>query len=193
MGMKDRVQPPLLTFGYGSRSEEEVLALLAHHGVEYVVDVRSAPWSRYRPEFSRDRLAQSLRSKGVGYLFMGDSLGGRPDDPSCYDEEGRVDYGSCKRRPAFRQAILRLRTAWQAGHPVALMCSEGRPEDCHRAKLVAATLVEAGVGIQHIDERGVLRSHEEVLDRLRGPQTALLEDPSLLTKSRGKYRPAVSA
>jgi uncharacterized protein (DUF488 family) len=186
-------QPPLLTFGYGSRSEADILALLAHHGIEYVIDVRSTPWSRYRPEFSQDQLASSLRAHGIRYLFMGSELGGRPDDPDCYDDDGRVDYRACERRSAFREGIARLQGAWRAGHSVALMCSEGRPEDCHRTKLVAAALVGAGIEIRHIDERGTLRSHDEVLDRLRDPQTTLLEDPGLIAKSRGRYRAAASA
>lgn len=182
-----------MTFGYGSRSQEETLALLARHGINYLIDVRSVPWSRYRPEFSQDRLASSLRAHGIRYLFMGGELGGRPEDPSCYDDNGRVDYRACERRQAFRDGIERLSNAWHAGHAIALMCSEGRPEECHRTKLVAAALINVGVEVRHIDEHGELRSHSEVLDRLRGSQTTLLEDPDLLAKSRNRYRAAVSA
>lgn len=187
------VQLPLLTFGYGSRAEADVLALLARHGVKYVIDVRSVPWSRYRPEFSQDQLASALRAHGIRYLFMGGELGGRPEDSTCYDEDGRVDYRACERRPAFQEGIARLQGAWQAGHSLALMCSEGRPEDCHRTKLVAAALIEVGVEVRHIDEHGKLRSHDEVLDRLRDSQTTLLEEPDLIAKSRGRYRAAASA
>jgi uncharacterized protein (DUF488 family) len=182
-----------MTFGYGSRSQEETLALLTRHGIDYVIDVRSVPWSRYRPEFSQDRLAVLLQAHGIRYVFMGGELGGRPEDHSCYDDDGRVDYRACKRRPAFRHGIERLRNAWETGHSVALMCSEGRPEDCHRTKLVSAALIEAGVEVRHIDERGELRSHNEVLDRLCGLQTTLLENPGLLAKSRNRYRAVVSA
>ena len=181
----------LVTFGYGARSLDEALGLLLRHRIVYVVDVRSVPWSRYRPEFSQDQLSGSLRAHSIRYLFMGDELGGRPEDPACYDQEGRVDYHACARRPAFRAGVQRLHKAWAAGHSLALMCSEGRPEDCHRTKLVAAALVEAGVDLRHIDERGELLSHEEVLDRLRGPQTALLDDTELLAKSRNRYRTTV--
>jgi len=59
------IPSPLITFGYGSRSQEEALALLARHRVDYLIDVRSVPWSRYRPEFSQDRLAAFLRAHGI--------------------------------------------------------------------------------------------------------------------------------
>lgn len=184
---------PLTTFGYGARSQEEALALLARYGVDYLVDVRSMPWSRYRPEFSQDQLKASLRAHGVRYVFMGGELGGRPEDPACYDDDGRVDYRACERRPSFRDGIERLRNAWETGHSVTLMCSEGRPGDCHRMKLVAVALIEVGVDVRHIDERGELLSHSEVLDRLRGSQTTLLEDADLLAKSRNRYRAVASA
>jgi hypothetical protein len=53
--------------------------------------------------------------------------------------------------------------------------------------------VEAGVDVRHIDEHGQLLAHGQVLDRLRGPQTALLDDADLLVKSRNRYRAAASA
>jgi uncharacterized protein (DUF488 family) len=180
----------LITFGYGGRSLEEVVGLLARHGVRFVVDVRSVPWSRFRPEFSQDRLTLALREHGIRYLFMGAELGGRPDDAACYDAEGRVDYRACERRPAFRAGISRLRAASDSGHSLAIMCSEGRPEDCHRTKLVSQALTAAGVAVHHLDERGELRSHEDVLARLRGSQMALLDDDEQLVKSRGRYRVA---
>ena len=32
------------------------------------------------------------------------------------------------------------------------MCSEGKPEMCHRSKLIGATLDELGIPVLHIDE-----------------------------------------
>jgi uncharacterized protein (DUF488 family) len=183
-------QTSLVTFGYGARSLAEVLGLLSTHRIEYLVDVRSVPWSRYRPELSQDQLPSALGAQEVRYVFMGDVLGGRPDDPSCYDQDGRVDYRACEQLPAFRRGVKRLRDGWEAGHSMALMCSEGRPEDCHRTKLVAAALVDAGVDVKHIDERGQVLSQGEVLNRIRGSQIALIDDPDLLLKSRHSYRPA---
>jgi uncharacterized protein (DUF488 family) len=185
-----RQNAPLLTFGYGARRLEEAVRLLKQHDVEFLVDVRSVPWSRFQPDFSQDHLVDALRGHGIRYLFMGAPLGGRPDEPECYDSDGRVDYRACARRPAFRSGIDRLVTAAAAGYRIAIMCSEGRPEDCHRTKLVSEALVEAGVDVRHLDERNELRSHTEILDRLRGSQMALIDDDERLVKSRGRYRAA---
>jgi uncharacterized protein (DUF488 family) len=179
---------PVLTLGYGSRTIEDLTRLLRRHNVGFVVDVRSIPWSRFRPEFSQDRLIPALREHGVRYLFMGEELGGRPEDPACYDDEGHVDYRACAHRAAFQAGIGRLRAASAAGHSLAIMCSEARPEDCHRTKLVGRALAAAGVDVQHVDQHGQLRSQDDILDRLRGSQMNLLEGDERLLKSRGRYR-----
>ena len=40
---------------------------------------------------------------------------------------------------------------------MVLMCSEGKPEMCHRSKLIAASLIELGIPVAHIDEHDTLR------------------------------------
>ena len=188
--MTDTPSPLLLTLGYGKRSIDEAIDLLQRHQVRYLVDVRSAPWSRYHPDFAHDALKGHLTAHGIAYLFLGKELGGRPDDAGCYDDQGRVDYEACRQRPEFRQGIQRLRTAWEQGRRVALLCSESRPQDCHRAKLVGAALAEEGIEVTHLDEDGTPVSQQEVMDRLLGGQLSLFDDlPAGKTvRSRRRYR-----
>jgi uncharacterized protein (DUF488 family) len=182
--------PLLLTLGYGKRSIAEAIELLERHGVKYLADVRSAPYSRHHPDFSHDALTRHLEAHDIAYLYMGEELGGRPNDPDCYDENGRVDYEACRRRQAFREGIERLRVAWEQGQRMALLCSESRPENCHRSKLVGAALTEEGVAVTHLDEDGTPISQEEVMDRLQSGQPSLFDDlqAEKSTKSRGRYR-----
>jgi uncharacterized protein (DUF488 family) len=181
--------PPILTFGYGARPLQETLRLLGAHGVQYVVDVRSSPWSRHRPEYNHQELAGSLAEVGIHYVFMGAELGGRPDDPECYDEDGRVDYRRCRERPRFTEGIARLLDAHNQRLHVAIMCSEGRPEDCHRTKLVAQELSERGAQVVHLDRDGQAVKHDEVMLRIVNGQMALLGDgDQALHKSRGRYQ-----
>jgi uncharacterized protein (DUF488 family) len=183
----------ILTFGYGKRSVDDCLALLQQHEIGYVVDVRSAPWSRFKPEFSRDALDASLRHNGLTYVFMGSELGGRPEDPACYDADGHVDYLACRRRPQFIDGIQRLLRACTDGYRVAVMCSEGRPETCHRTKLIAEAMCGHGVDVRHLDEHGEVRCHGEILDRLRANQLDLLggEYEESMQRSRRRYSQAV--
>ena len=68
---------PIFTIGYGDRSIDEFIDVLRQHNLDYLIDVRSAPYSRFKPEFSKDALERALRQQGIRYVFMGDTLGGR--------------------------------------------------------------------------------------------------------------------
>ena len=70
------------------------------------------------------------------------------------------------------------------------MCSEGKPQDCHRAKLVAEELSTVRVPVAHIDERGDVRSHRDVLDSLTDGQETLFGASASTAASRKQYRVA---
>jgi uncharacterized protein (DUF488 family) len=179
---------PIVTVGYGLRDADDLVALLHRYGVAYVGDVRSVPYSRRRPEFSREALDRLFRAAGLRYVFLGETLGGRPDDPACYDADGHVDYDLCRTAPSFLAGIERVETAYREDHRLALLCSEARPTDCHRSKLLAEMLVERGVPVMHIDENGNLIEHAEIAARLRGSQLSFVAEA--LGRSRRAYRAA---
>ncbi len=154
----------VLTIGHSNHPLERFLALLAKHRVTGVADVRSAPYSRFRPHFNRDALAAALAERGIGYAFLGRELGGRPSDPGSY-RDGRVDYERVARTSGFRDGVARVIDA-AVRDRTALMCAEKEPLDCHRTLLVARALDEAGVAIAHILADGALEPHEETMDRL---------------------------
>jgi uncharacterized protein (DUF488 family) len=176
---------PIYTIGYGARSVDELAAVLREHAIEFVIDVRTAPYSRYKPEFSKDALEAALKTHGLRYLFMGDSLGGRPDDPTCY-VEGRVDYARVQDKPYYQAGIARVQSAFTQQRRVALLCSEGRPEECHRTKLIGATLTTLGIPVAHIDENGEMLTQAQVLERLEGAQLTLFDEPTLASRKRYK-------
>ena len=68
----------VFTIGHSNHPAEVFLRLLLQHGIEEIVDVRSSPHSRYNPQFNRKALQAVLAEAGVGYVFMGAELGGRP-------------------------------------------------------------------------------------------------------------------
>jgi len=116
------------------------------------------------------------------------SLGGQPDDPDCYTAEGKVDYETCRQKPFFQAGIDRLSQAWQQGHAVVLMCSEGKPENCHRTKLIGRTLTAEGIEVVHIDEADEPISQADVMLRLTGGQPSLFGDDFFNLTSRKRYR-----
>jgi ATP-dependent DNA helicase RecQ len=183
--------PLMLTIGYAKRTLDETIAQLKVHDVEFLVDVRSSPWSQRYPDFSRNALPGLLGPRGITYMYMGDELGGRPDGEDLRDDEGHVLYDACMQRPQFQHGIGRLRKAWSDGRRVALLCAEARPDGCHRSRLLGRALVETGIDVLHIDEDGTPLTQDEVMARIRGPQLALIpemvDDPG--ARSRGKYPP----
>ncbi len=169
---------PLFTIGYGARDFDTFARLLQQHDIAFLLDVRSAPYSRHKPEFSQDALNAALKDRGVRYVFMGDALGGRPSDPAFYrgdPDDGQLDYDKLRQSEAYKQGIQRLHTAHKQGHRVALLCAEGKPEQCHRSRLIGATLTGDGLTVTHIDERGELLTQAEVMARLDGGQLGLLD------------------
>src|SRR5262249_1661767 len=105
----------VLMVGYGLREVDDFVELLRAHRVECVGDVRSVPFSRHRPAFSQAPLERALRDANIRYVFLGETLGGRPADPACYDEEGHVDYTQCRASPLFESGIERVRCAAAQG------------------------------------------------------------------------------
>ena len=174
---------PIYTIGYGARSLAEFLSVLRAHDITYLLDVRSTPYSRFKPEFSKDALGRAVQEQGIHYLYLGGQLGGQPDDPSCY-VDGNVDYAAVRQLPAFREGIDRLERAYRQGQRVALMCSEGKPELCHRSKLVGPALAERDIPVLHIDENGELLSQAEVIDKLTGGQLNLFGEPDFTSRKR---------
>jgi len=182
--VQDSPDTAVYTIGYGQRRGADVIDLLQRYGIEYLVDVRSTPYSRFRPEFSRPALEKALPALGVRYVFMGDLLGGRPSDPTCY-RDGKVDYTALSRTPAYQHGIQRLKKAWMQGLRVCLLCSEARPEDCHRTKLIGQSLAEQGIPVRHIDADGSAVDHDLVMRRLTGGQQSLF---GVAFTSRKRYQ-----
>ena len=175
---------PIYTIGYGSRFITELIEVVHQHEIAYLIDVRSAPYSRYKPEFSKAPLANQLERHDIRYVFMGDTLGGRPDDETCY-VNGKVDYEKVKATAFYQRGIERLHTAFMQQQSVVLMCSEGKPEECHRCKLIGATLTTQDIPVIHIDENSNQVTQEKVVERLTGGQLSMFGEDAF--HSRKKY------
>jgi uncharacterized protein (DUF488 family) len=99
-------QQTLFTIGHSTHTEEGFLALLAKHGITAVCDLGSAPYSRISPQFNRDVMKKLLPDHGIEYLFLGRELGGRSEDPACYDD-GKVQYDRLASAAFFQQGLTR--------------------------------------------------------------------------------------
>jgi len=155
----------IYTIGHSNHPIDRFIALLQQHGIDAVADVRSTPYSRFNPQFRKERLDTALADAGIRYVFLGDELGARSKDTACYDEKGRASYPRLAATDLFREGIERLLTGMR-NHRIALMCAEREPLQCHRTILVARELERAGVPITHILADGSLEPHRHAMERL---------------------------
>lgn len=155
----------LISVGHSNHDWPAFLALLRRAGVKVLADVRSSPYSGRYPYFNREPLACALREEGIPYVFLGDLLGGRPGQPSLYDEDGRVNYERVRQTAAFQRGLEQLARAGN-GHTVAFLCSEEDPLQCHRGLMIAPALRERGLPPLHLRKDGSLETNEQMERRL---------------------------
>jgi uncharacterized protein (DUF488 family) len=155
---------PVFTIGHSTHALDAFVELLRRHEVTAVADVRSAPYSRFNPQFDREALEAELKTRSIRYAFLGREFGARSEDPSCY-EKGRVQYARLARTELFRSGIERV-VRGADEHRVALLCAEKEPLECHRTLLVARALHERGIEVRHILADGRAEPHEAAMDRL---------------------------
>jgi uncharacterized protein (DUF488 family) len=137
-------------------------------------DVRSIPASRFHPQYNKARLQEVLLENQLGYVFAGQQLGGRPNDPTCYDpgaaaEKGKkhpqANFSEVMKHAWFRQGIEDLIGQMNQGRTV-LLCSEEVPLRCHRHELIAKYLKEVypSIEVQHIRGNKKLVSAAELFE-----------------------------
>jgi len=144
------------TIGHSDRPLPSFLRLLKAHGIELLVDVRRFPGSRKHPQYNREALAATLAEAGIGYAFLGDTLGGRraatmpePESPNRgLTHPSFRNYADHMRTPEFRGGVEEL-LKLAADRRACVMCSEGWWVKCHR-RLLADALVARGVEVRHI-------------------------------------------
>jgi uncharacterized protein (DUF488 family) len=154
----------LYTIGHSNHDIATFIGLLKQHGVSALCDVRSHPYSRFVPQYSRDALKAAIANSGIAYVFLGKELGARSENPSCY-RQGKVQYDRLAQEPQFAEGLQRVRQGIDR-YCLALMCAEKAPLDCHRALLVARRLHKSGLAVSHIRADGTLESQQELESRL---------------------------
>ena len=177
----------LFTIGHSNHTIERLIQLLQDNCIQQVVDVRSAPYSRYNPQFNRNFLESALKNRQILYRYEGKDLGGRPPDPTCYKSrklpaEGsdylhEVDYPAVMRKPWFEKGIERLIVLAEE-QATTILCSEEDPAQCHRHHLITRYLFDAypDVTVQHIRGDGAVFNARTLLKSVTNEQ---VEQPPL--------------
>jgi uncharacterized protein (DUF488 family) len=138
-------EPVAYSVGHSSLPIDAFLGSLKRFGVVLVVDVRRYPGSRRHPQFNRRALEVALARESIGYLHLGEALGGYRDVP--YEEHVETDR--------FREGLAILRERIAAGVALAFLCAEKNPWQCHR-RFIARELEKSGVVVRHIVDGQIL-------------------------------------
>lgn len=157
-------QATIFSIGHSTHSIQHFLGLVRNAGVTAIADVRTSPYSRRFPHFSKDMLKDAVQMDGIAYSFLGKELGGRPTGSQYYCN-GVADYEHMARSPAFASGLKRVLEGTQK-YRIALMCAEQDPIDCHRCLLVGRALVAWGVAVKHILADGTIAGHRDMEERL---------------------------
>jgi uncharacterized protein (DUF488 family) len=154
----------IYTIGHSNYPQARFIALLRGAGITALADVRSTPFSRRHPQFSKPALSAALQAAGIAYVFLGEELGGMRKDPAL-QRDGAPDYEKIAATESFGRGLDRAMDG--AGrYRIALMCAEREPLDCHRFLLVSRHLALRGARINHILGDGSIEAHEQTLRRL---------------------------
>jgi uncharacterized protein (DUF488 family) len=144
--------PVVFTVGHSTRPLAEFIALLAAHGVNRLMDVRSVPRSRHNPQFNRETLAGDLEATGIHYAHVAGLGGFRRTSPGSPNTGWRNasfrGYADYMQTEEFAQNLAPLLELAQRER-VALMCAEAVPWRCHRS-LIADALLVHGLRVEEI-------------------------------------------
>ena len=148
----------VFTIGHGDGSFGDLEHRMAPHRIQTIVDVRSIPYSKHAPDFVKAELEAIAAEAGMGYRWLGDHLGGRPEEGELLTD-GRPDPAKIMSGAHFRAGIDELLGLAQTSR-VVVLCSEVDPRHCHRAAWIAPALESAGAHVWHIDAGGAADAHQ---------------------------------
>ncbi len=141
------------TIGHSNHRLKSFLSLLEQHQIDVLVDVRSRPRSRW-PHFNQKALCRSIENAGRAYIWL-PGLGGIPERAELRLPDGEADFEAIRASDDYRSDLEEVISLAADGR-VALMCSEGDPNACHRFSALAPDLVGRGVDVRHVLRDGTL-------------------------------------
>ena len=59
----------IFSIGHGNKSLEEFLEELLAYNIEYLIDVRTTPYSKWNSHFNQNELKVYLKQYKIGYVF----------------------------------------------------------------------------------------------------------------------------
>ncbi len=175
------------TIGHSTHDSAKFINLLKLHFIQWIIDVRSTPYSKHNPQFNKELIKSELKKEGIPYFFMGNLLGARYNNPKLYfPDKPVIDYRKVRERDSFKQGIERITDGLRQGYNICLMCAEKDPFNCHRFVLVSYSLSRMGVNVKHILDNGEIIRNEALEDKMISKYKLDSKQQSLFEKPKTK-------
>jgi uncharacterized protein (DUF488 family) len=153
----------LYTIGYGNRTLENFISLLQKYDIKILVDVRTTPFSRFRPQFNKLSILRTLEERGIQYIHKGAELGGKPAEIKNVIYEVYNIHQEKRKSITYLQGISFLEQGLEMDCKMAIMCCELDYKNCHRYSLVGEDISNRGWEVLHIDKNGELTNHKGLI------------------------------
>lgn len=162
---------------------EDLFHKLQEYNINFLVDVRSVPFSRQYPQCNADNMKVMGKRLGIPYMNMPEigakansqqkvfskaseiffehevfpvAKSYRPDKTELLDFEEIVDFRKFRCDEYFLSGLKRIENAYSKDFVLCLMCSEKKPMDCHRYFLISKALEQRfgdWLEVRHIVEK----------------------------------------
>lgn len=143
-----------------------LLQALRTFGVQYLIDVRSVPYSKQFPQCNANCMKMASANYHITYANMPEigakaqndqdvfskasdifyedifpiAKSSRPEKTELQHYDEIVDFRKFRLNEYFIDGLKRIKNAYDENYTLCLMCSEGKPIDCHRYFLISKSL-----------------------------------------------------
>ena len=126
------------TIGYEGRPTDELLDALRSAGVRLLLDIRHSAVSMYRPDLSKRNFREILAREGIEYLHVPEWGVPRTIRAQAIEAGSRDPIWEWYDENVAEPFARNLHRFLNMDHPLAMMCMEADPVECHRHRLFLA-------------------------------------------------------
>ena len=160
------VKIEIYTLGHSNYPFYKFIEILKKYDINYVVDIRSTPYSKYNTQYNKEFLHETLKNLGYTYIYMADEFGAKRKTKVSYTDEGYADFDKVILEDEFKRGIERLKVGCSKNYKIVLLGAMQEPIRCHRAILLGKELIKAGFDVKHIMHEGDLKVQSELEEQL---------------------------